>query len=232
MYDTEYFVVDMASCTSTGEIINSLSLALETLNHTGKKIVMKLNDSYLNQSQMLSIQSLITSYGCILDTIETVNEDTAKIAENMNLYVQKPIESLTDDDVNVRITGRLHDISTDRIIIRKCPHCGNNVDLADEENVCDFCGESYDEPRSIFLIPARLEDDTGDISITFFDKLAEELIGMKKEEIIELMEDGFGIEEKIEDLEGLTIEVIANVGFNEITEENRLNPKKILSKYY
>ena len=44
MYDNEYFVVDMASCTSTGEIINSLSLALETLNHTGKKIVLKLNE--------------------------------------------------------------------------------------------------------------------------------------------------------------------------------------------
>ena len=92
MYDNEYFVVDMSSCSSTGEIINSLSLALETLNHSGKKIVLKLNDGYLNQSQMLSIQSLITSYGCILDTIETINPETAAIAENMNILVQKPIE--------------------------------------------------------------------------------------------------------------------------------------------
>lgn len=97
MYDNEYFVVDMASCTSTGEIINSLSLALETLNHSGKKIVLKLNESYLNQSQMLSIQSLITSYGCILDTIETINEETAKIAENMNIFVQKPIEKRVEE---------------------------------------------------------------------------------------------------------------------------------------
>ncbi len=97
MYDNEYFVVDMASCTSTGEIINSLSLALETLNHSGKKIVLKLNDSYLNQSQMLSIQSLITSYGCILDTVETVNIDTARVAENMNVYVQKPIEKRVEE---------------------------------------------------------------------------------------------------------------------------------------
>ena len=97
MYDNEYFVVDMASCTSTGEIINSLSLALETLNHTGKKIVLKLNNSYLNQSQMLSIQSLVTSYGCILDTVETVNDDTAAVAENMNIYVQKPIEKRVED---------------------------------------------------------------------------------------------------------------------------------------
>ena len=97
MYNNEYFVVDMASCTSTGEIINSLSLALETLNHTGKKIVLKINDSYLNQSQMLSIQSLITSYGCVLDTIETINNDTARVAENMNILVQKPIEKRVEE---------------------------------------------------------------------------------------------------------------------------------------
>ncbi len=97
MYDNEYFVVDMSSCSSTGEIINSLSLALETLNHSGKKIVLKLNDGYLNQSQMLSIQSLITSYGCILDTIETINPETAAIAENMNILVQKPIEKRVED---------------------------------------------------------------------------------------------------------------------------------------
>lgn len=98
MYNNEFFVVDMASCTSTGEIINSLSLALETLNHSGKRIVLKLNDSYLNQSQMLSIQSLITSYGCILDTIETINPQTVAIAENMNILVQKPIEQRVEEN--------------------------------------------------------------------------------------------------------------------------------------
>ena len=97
MYDNEYFVVDMAGCSSTGEIINNLSLALETLNHSGKKIVLKLNDNYLNQSQMLSIQSLITSWGCSLDTIETINPDTWTTAENMNIFVQKPIEKRLEE---------------------------------------------------------------------------------------------------------------------------------------
>lgn len=90
MYDNEFFVVDMASCSSTGEIINSLSLALETLNHSGKRIILKLNDGYFNQSQMLSIQSLITSYGCTLDTVETTNPQTTSVAENMNILVKKP----------------------------------------------------------------------------------------------------------------------------------------------
>ncbi len=97
MYDNEFFVVDMASCSSTGEIINSLSLALETLNHSGKRIVLKLNDSALNQSQMLSIQSLVTSYGCILDTIESINPQTLAVAENMNIAVQKPIEKRVEN---------------------------------------------------------------------------------------------------------------------------------------
>ncbi len=92
MYDNEYFVVDLAACLSTGEIITNLSLALETLNHSSKKIVLKLNDNHLSQSQLLSIQSLITSWGCILDTVETVNQDTWKTAESMNIFVQKPIE--------------------------------------------------------------------------------------------------------------------------------------------
>ena len=97
MYDNEYFVVDMASCTTTGEIINNLSLALETLNYSSKKIVLKLNNAHLNQSQLLSIQSLITSWGCTLDTIETLNPETKEVAENMNIFVQKPIEQLVQD---------------------------------------------------------------------------------------------------------------------------------------
>lgn len=104
MYDNEYFVVDMASCLSTGEIINSLSLALETLNHSGKRIVLKLNNSHLNQSQMLSIQSLVTSYGCILDTVETINEDTLAVAQSMNIAVQKPIEKRVEENFEVNQT--------------------------------------------------------------------------------------------------------------------------------
>ena len=82
------------------------------------------------------------------------------------------------------------------------------------------------------MIPTRVEDETGEIPVTFFGNLAEELIEMDKENIISLIDDGYGIEDKLQDLEGMTIEIIANVSFNEYTEENRLNPKKLLKKYY
>ena len=57
----------------------------------------------------------------------------------------------------------------------------------------------------------------------------------KKEEIINLTDNGSDLgpmEGRIDDLNGLTVEVITNVSFDDYNEEIRLNPKRILSKYY
>ena len=67
--------------------------------------------------------------------------------------------------------------------------CRANVDETIDEYVCSNCGHTFDEPNYLFMIPTRIEDDTGDIQVTFFDNLAEELIGMKKEEIIKSKEE-------------------------------------------
>ena len=81
------------------------------------------------------------------------------------------------------------------------------------------------------MVPLRIEDETGSIKVTFFDDLAEELISMKKDEINRTYDEGYGIEDILEDLNGQTIEIVANVSFDEYSEENRLNPKRILAKY-
>ena len=152
-----------------------------------------------------------------------------------SIYVPKTIEALEDDDRNVRITGTLKEVFGNKILITKCPSCGNTVDQSSDDFVCSFCGEPIDEPRYLLMVPARLEDDTGEISITFFDNLAEELLDMKKEDIINLTDNGSDLgpmEGRIDDLNGLTVEVITNVSFDDYNKEIRLNPKRILSKYY
>lgn len=151
------------------------------------------------------------------------------------VYKEKTIETLEEDDTNVRLTGVLNDASGNKILITKCPHCNNTVDQTEDEFVCDFCGEEIDKPKYLLMIPGRFEDETGEISITFFGKLAEDLLEMDLEEIIAIIEDSGdlgALEGKIEDLNGLNIEIIANVNFDEYNEEIRLSPKKILSKYY
>ena len=169
------------------------------------------------------------------DILEPSDAELEKIPSQEELiesiFVPKNIESLLEDDTNVHITATISEVSTDRLLLKKCPNCRANVEEAEDEYVCDNCGHVFDEPKYTLMIPVRVEDDTGDISVTFFDKLAEELIGMDKNRVIELIDDGYSIDDKVEDLVGTTIEIIANVSFNEYTEENRLNPKRILKKY-
>lgn len=151
------------------------------------------------------------------------------------IYRPKTIELLEDDDSNVKISGTLADLYSDKLLLPRCPHCNNTLDTSEEEYVCDYCGESVDEPNYLLMIPGRLDDDTGEISITFFGKLVEELLEMKQEEIVEIVEDSGDsgvLEGKVEDLEGMNVEIIADVNFNEFDEEIRLSPKKILSKSY
>ena len=148
------------------------------------------------------------------------------------IFVNKTIEALAEDDTNVCVTGVIKEVGVDKNILKRCPNCNGNVEQTIEENVCDFCGHNFDEPDYTLMIPTQIEDETGEIQVTFFGKLAEELCGMKTDEVAELIEEGNGVEDKLEGLTGLTVEIIANVDFDQYSESSRLKPKKIISKYY
>lgn len=148
------------------------------------------------------------------------------------LYQSKNIIDLEDDDRNIKIQGNLGDIFGNNILSARCSNCNNRLEQIDDEYVCDYCGEDVEKPRYLLMIPARIEDNTTDISITFFGKLAEKLLNMTTDEaatIVENSTDEGVLESKVENLAGLSIKVIADVNFDEYNEEIRLNPKKILS---
>ena len=145
-----------------------------------------------------------------------------------SVYVQKSIEALYEDDTNVHIIAQINHVESERVLLQRCPECGANVSTTDVEGICDNCGFQFEEPKYTLMLPVTLADETGEIQATFFDKLAEEIIGNTKEEVISFMEDGFGIEEKLEDLVGTTVDFIANVTFDEYNETNRLSPKKLI----
>jgi replication factor A1 len=180
------------------------------------------------------VEANVSGATTILDPSESELEKLPSHEELMEMiFAPKTIESLYEDDTNVHITATIKEVSTDRTILVKCPNCRASVEESTEEYVCDNCGHVFDEPDYTLMIPTRIEDETGEIQATFFDNLAEELIGMKKEEVISLIvDDVYGIEDKLEDLVGQTIEIIANVSFDTYNETNRLNPKKLLKKYY
>lgn len=193
---------------------------------------IKLQNPRFDLDRDARIEAIVSGATAILEPSESEIERLPTQEELMEaIYVPKPIEALTEDDVNVCVTGTIVDVDTDRIIRKKCPACGNNVETSEDEFICDNCGHVFDEPRYLLMVPLRIEDETGSIKVTFFDDLAEELISMKKDEINRTYDEGYGIEDILEDLNGQTIEIVANVSFDEYSEENRLNPKRILAKY-
>lgn len=89
MEDIGLFVIDLSECTNTGEIINNVSLALEIPNASGRGISLKLKDNVLNQSQILSIKSLIESYNSQLVNVETTSLITQNACESMGIKVTR-----------------------------------------------------------------------------------------------------------------------------------------------
>ncbi|WP_405294879.1 OB-fold nucleic acid binding domain-containing protein [Methanobrevibacter sp.] len=223
---------------------------IEIADSTGSVIVVLWNDDAKKEfelGQAIKVQNPRFRYNdrtnrveanvsgatALLEPNETELEKLPSLDELMEMiFAPKTIESLLEDDTNVHITAQIKEVNTTRNILVKCPNCSASVEESEDEYICDNCGHTFDEPRYTLMIPTTIEDETGDIQATFFDNLAEELIGMEKEKIISLMDDGYGIEDKLEDLVGLTIEIIANVNFDEYNETNRLNPKKLLKKYF
>ncbi|MDR3223766.1 MAG: replication protein A [Methanobrevibacter sp.] len=144
------------------------------------------------------------------------------------IYVEKTIGELEDDDKNIKVVGRISEISGDKLLLPRCPSCNNRLEQVDDEYACDYCGDDFDEPNYLVMLPLRIEDDTGDISVTFFSYLAEKLLEMNKDEIIKNDDDG--LKEKVEDLINLELTLIVDVDFDDYNEEIRLKPKKIISK--
>ena len=152
-----------------------------------------------------------------------------------SIYVSKTIETIEDDDTNIRVSGTLNNLSANNLLLARCPNCNSRLDKDEEGYYCQYCGEAIDEPSYLLMLPGMLSDDTGDIQITFFSRLVEELLDLKQDEIIKLVDDSGDLgplEGKVENLEGMNIDIIADVNFNDFDEELRLSPKKIISKSY
>ncbi len=233
----------------TKGLVGSLDIADET-----KPMRVTLWDDKNNipfsVGDAIKIQNPRVRYNANYDTLElSVGNGTNILSpseEEMNsipdieelqnsLYETKEIENLSEDDTNVRITGEFKDIYAQKLLIPKCPQCNNTLEPEDiDQEECSFCGNYVDEPNYLLMLPGRLYDDSGDIQVTFFNNLVEELLGMKHDEIIDIYEsegDLGSLEGKVEGLEGLTLEILADVSFNDFDEEIRLRPKKIFKKY-
>lgn len=83
------FIVDLGNAKDTAEIIYELGSILDIPEAKNKKICLKLGEIDLNQSQLLSIKSLITSTDSELAFIDTNSQQTELAALNLGIIVSE-----------------------------------------------------------------------------------------------------------------------------------------------
>jgi replication factor A1 len=130
------------------------------------------------------------------DPIPTLEEIQEK------LYPTKKIDQIDRNDQNIKVNGEVVDIRGNKILFEMCPNCNKRVNWVEDAYMCDICGEKIEKPNMLMIIGLVLEDDTGTISMTFFRKSAEEILGMttlEAEEIIATTGDEGSLEEKVGD---------------------------------
>jgi replication factor A1 len=175
------------------------------------------------------------SVGRNTNVTKAIAEDTKNLPSYDDIkemiYKTKKIDDIKEEDRNIKVTGEIVEAYGNRILYEMCPNCNKRVSLVDDTYICDICGEEIEEPNYLMIIPCVIEDDTGTMRVTFFRTAAEELIGMKMKEIIEVIQktgDEGSLEDKVSDLVGHEITVIADASFDEYNEEIRLNAKKLV----
>ncbi|MEN4006565.1 MAG: OB-fold nucleic acid binding domain-containing protein [Methanobacteriaceae archaeon] len=170
----------------------------------------------------------------IIKIDENDTQDLPSLLElEESIYKTLQIEEIEKEDKNIKVSGKISEAYGDRILYEMCPNCNKRVEYVDGAFVCDFCGEEIKQPNYLMIIPCVIEDDTGTMRITFFRKLAEELIEITTEEANEVIKktaDEGSLALKVEDLVGSTVTVIADASFDEYNEEVRLIARKIVDR--
>jgi len=160
-----------------------------------------------------------------LESIPSIKDLEKKI------YKTKKIDELEEEDSDVRVSGEIVSAYGDRILYEMCPNCNKKIEFIDDTYLCDYCGEEIEDPNYLMIIPIMIEDDTGTIRTTFFRGQAEELIGMTVKEVREVINktaDEGSLAEKVEDLVGGKITIIADARFDDYNEEIRLIARRLI----
>lgn len=85
--DDNIYEIDFGGLNTTAEVIFELSSLIEKDEVRNKKVCLKLGNVNLNQSQLLSIKSLISGVNSILASIDTKSVETEKVALALGIIV-------------------------------------------------------------------------------------------------------------------------------------------------
>lgn len=90
LIDGSVYLLDLTKSKTASDIVFDLSSFLDTEESANKRICLKLGNVELNQAQILSIKSLISSRESALVSLETLSRQTETAALAIGLVINKP----------------------------------------------------------------------------------------------------------------------------------------------
>ena len=91
------YIIDLSQAQSPADIVFELSTIIEKEEAANKKIWLKLGNITLNQSQLLSINSLISSINSTLSLVESESQQTELAAATLGISTKDVEEELQEE---------------------------------------------------------------------------------------------------------------------------------------
>ncbi len=155
-----------------------------------------------------------------------VNPEGEEIGEVKSYEpIRKNIEDLKENDDNIEILATIVQVFEPRFF-EICPKCNKRIRQREETFFC----EEHDkvEPDYSYVLNVTLDDGTETIRTVFFRRQLEELVEMKKEEILKYKDAPEKFEEIKTELIGKIIKVTGRVNKNEMFDRLELITKSVI----
>lgn len=190
----------------------------DLLEEVERDMIVEMKNIYVRENANTSRMEI--HFGDYSELV--VSPDGTKNIEVKNVRPQstpKQIEEIELEDRNISIKATIVDIDIPRFYLG-CPHTFKKVFVDEGKYISPEHGEV--EPIKIPITNCVVNDSTGTIGIVAFRDRAEELFSRKSDDIVGLAEDLEKYRDVSKELVGSQIEVVGNVGENQMTGEMQL----------
>lgn len=201
-FDNDIYIIDLGYAVSASDIVFELSSIIDNDMAKNKKIALKLGSVDLNQSQLLSICSLISSINSTVEFLETDSAQTELAATNLGIIVST-VKSNNDKKENEEPSEPTLVASYEYVKLED--HLPEDEEITEEKET--IISEISEQDENI-----ETQEDTGaalgenilseeiNNDTVISEQIAEEIIEAKSEEIQNALDNIYATEIKLESI--------------------------------
>ena len=204
------YVIDLSYAVTASDIVYELSSIIDNDRAKNQKIVLKLGDVDLNQSQLLSIRSLINSINSTVEILETNSEQTELAAINLGIVVSemKSLEAEQTSSVESSLPEPTYVQSYGYVKLEDHLPNDNEEDNKSEDSVCKDTKMSNHEKNASVIVEDfaskagfKSEDVADDKQDVMNNEVKnEEVLSENIEKLEELKQDNLISDEKADEI--------------------------------